>query len=46
MIVFESYSLYRFSVICKSNKVEGIEQGFLILNYLGYFGFLRDHSDY
>ncbi|CAK83650.1 unnamed protein product (macronuclear) [Paramecium tetraurelia] len=37
MIAFESYSLYRFSSICKSNQVEGIEQG--------YFGFFRDHSD-
>ncbi|CAD8107907.1 unnamed protein product [Paramecium sonneborni] len=37
IITFEIYSLYRFWLICKSNKIEGTEEGF--------FGILRDHSD-
>ncbi|CAD8082638.1 unnamed protein product [Paramecium sonneborni] len=37
IIVIEFYSLYRFSVICKSNQVAKTE--------IGFFGVFRDHSD-
>lgn len=30
IIPFEIYSLYRFSIICKSNEIEGTEKGIRI----------------